>query len=342
MLTVLIATRNRARILHDVLEAYCHLRAPASGWKLVIIDNGSTDQTAQVIASYANRIPLELVSETRLGKNRALNAGLSRAEGDLTVFTDDDVFPHADWLVRLREAADAQPAYSMFGGVVARRWEVPPPVWAQWLEHVPVYSKTDPLLKEGPVLPWKILGANMCVRANVFQSATHFDPSIGPRGSSFPMGSETELLLRLGRQGHQAWHVERAVVEHFIQAAQLNKAWVAKRAIRFGRGQYRLFGVPELSKFRLCMGIPRYIFRDIFKFGLLTAAAWISFREDTFIRSFWRFNYLLGEAMEAGRLARAPGVQAQPLSSDCRVDSDTGGCASARAGRLPADSTVER
>src|SRR5271165_5089803 len=115
MLTVLLATRNRARILRDVLEAYCHLQAPACGWKLVIADNGSTDETREVIASFTDRLPLSSVCEPRLGKNYALNAGLELVEGDLTVLTDDDAFPHTDWLVQLRKAADEQPTYSLFG-----------------------------------------------------------------------------------------------------------------------------------------------------------------------------------------------------------------------------------
>ena len=75
MLTVLFATRNRAELLRDVLEAYCHLQSPAGGWKLVVVDNGSTDQTPQVVSSFADRLPLHLVIEPRLGKNVALNSG---------------------------------------------------------------------------------------------------------------------------------------------------------------------------------------------------------------------------------------------------------------------------
>src|SRR5260370_10532419 len=103
MLTVLLATRNRAAILRKILEAFCLLRQPLSGWKLVIADNGSTDQTAAVLASFADRLPLRTVSEPTAGKNSALNACLGLVEGDRTVFTDDHVFPHPEWLVELRK-----------------------------------------------------------------------------------------------------------------------------------------------------------------------------------------------------------------------------------------------
>src|SRR5208337_1912563 len=233
MLTVLMATRNRARILGDVLESYCHLEPPSSGWKLVIVDNGSTDHTPQVIASFANRLPLCSVCEPKLGKNNALNSGLGLVEGDLTVLTDDDAFPHTDWLVELRNAADTHLAHSVFGGVVVPRWELPPPNWTQWVDPGPVYTLTDPSWKEGPIAPHLVFGPNMAVRTSVFQLGVRLDPSIGPRGSSYPMGSETELTLRLSRQGQQAWHVRGAVVEHLIREAQMKKAWVFQRAIRY-------------------------------------------------------------------------------------------------------------
>ncbi len=125
MLTVLMATRNRARILGEVLDSYGRLQPPSSGWKLVVVDNGSTDETAPVIASFANRLPLHSVREPKLGKNFALNTALGLVEGDLVVFTDDDAFPASDWLLQLRKAADTQPGYSMFGGTIVPRWEAP-------------------------------------------------------------------------------------------------------------------------------------------------------------------------------------------------------------------------
>ena len=317
MLTILLATRNRARILRDVLETYCQLQSPASGWKLVVVDNGSTDQTAQVVASFANRLPLHYLLEPTLGKNCALNAGLALVEGDLTVFTDDDVFPNAEWLVKLRQAADANASYSMFGGVILPRWEAPPPKWIRWIvaeigrsvrnsdvKAGPVYSLTDGDFKEGQVDPCLIFGPNMAVRTSIFRSGIHFDTSIGPRGSSYAMGSETELLLRLGRYGHKAWYVQDAIVEHFVRAEQLEKAWVLPRAVRFGRGQYRLSRGEKVTGSKLWLGLPRYLLRDIPKEGVSIAVAWVIRKEEALFRSHWRFNYLRGVAIEAFSMAR--------------------------------------
>jgi L-malate glycosyltransferase len=313
MLTVLLATRNRARILSDVLVSFCRLETPPSGWKLVVVDNGSTDETPRILASFTNRLPLYSVSEPKPGKNNALNTGLGLVEGDLTVLTDDDVFPQVDWLVQMSKVADTQPSYSIFGGPVLPRWQVPPPSWIRWVEIGPAFGMNSPSLQDGP-LPasqvYDVIGPNMAIRTSIFQSGIRFDSSIGPRGSSYPMGSETELVLRLSRQGHKAWYVQAAKVEHLVRVEQLEKSWVLRRAICLGRGRHRWWQNP-----RLWIGIPRHLFRDIPKEILRMAAAWVTFRREARFRSRWRFNTLIGEAIEARCLARERRVQAQSQTS---------------------------
>jgi glycosyltransferase involved in cell wall biosynthesis len=311
MLSVLLATRNRSEILHDVLEAFCHLREPSSGWRLIVVDNGSTDRTARVIGAFSDRLPLHSLCEPRPGKNHALNAGLSLVAGDLVVFTDDDVFPKTDWLVRLRKAADSQPLYSLFGGVVEPRWQEPPPQWVHWSELGAAYAATSSSAKEGPITPSQfsaaIIGGNMAIRSSIFDSGVRFDCSIGPSGTSYAMGSETEIILRLSRQGHRAYHVQDAVVEHLIRKEQLDKSWVLQRAIRFGRGSHRLS--PDLKPW---MGIPRHLFRDIPKQGFLMVAAWLSFRREALFHAQWFFNVNLGKAIEA-----------RIMAWECRVQSES-------------------
>jgi L-malate glycosyltransferase len=303
MLTVLLATKNRARILREVLQTFSALRAPAGGWKLVVVDNGSSDDTAEVVESFAGRLPVRYLLERREGKNAALNRGLAEIEGNLVVLTDDDVFPRSDWLIQLRQASDWHREFTMFGGAIAPRWEADPPSWVQWLDLGPIFGLTDPSLEEGE-LPASIIqtiqGANMAIRADLFASGVRFDSTIGPRGASYPMGSETELVLRLCRQGHRGWFVPHAVVEHFVRREQLDKDWILQRAIRWGRGRFRMAANDE----KLWMGLPRYLFRDVPKECISLLLASIAFRPDAALRARWRLNILRGKAVEARNLVR--------------------------------------
>jgi L-malate glycosyltransferase len=309
MITVIMATRNRAKVLRDVLDSYCCLHPPTKGWKLIVVDNASTDETSQVLSLFKGRLPLCSVFEPEIGKNSALNAGLEKLEGDLAVFTDDDAFPDPNWLVKLREAADANPSYTMFGGEVKLRWTARPPEWVYWLELGPIFTQTDPSLKEGPLPPTVTpMGPNMAIRSKVFKEGMRFDPSIGPRGDNYPMGSETEFLLRLSRSGHTGWHVKGAIVEHLVRQEQVNMDWVLRRAFRWGRGLHRMYPV------KLWLGIPRHLYRDIPKELICIAFARLTFRLDHLLQARWRLNTLLGKAIEARIMKKKEQSHPQP---DC-------------------------
>jgi glycosyltransferase involved in cell wall biosynthesis len=303
MLTVLLATRNRANILREVLEAYSKLQVPESGWKLVVIDNGSTDRTQEVLASMAKELPLVSIVEPRPGKNFALNTGLDHAEGDLIVLTDDDAFPAKDWLISLRKAADERPEFAMFGGLVSARWETPPPSWVRWVKVGPVYTISDSSLVEGPIEPYHIFGPNMAVRAAVFEKGIRFDTTIGPTSSSYAMGSETELVLRLSEQGYRGWFVEGAMVEHFIRKEQLEIEWVLRRGVRYGRGHYRLFGLKQDAGKRSRIAVTLQFAYLALRQAARVAVSFLSRNEEALFLARWRLSFLLGQ-MEEARLGR--------------------------------------
>ena len=304
MLTVLIATRNGAKTLPLVLDAFTGLKSPTSGWKLVVVDNGSTDNTGEIVKSFQERLPITYAYEGAPGKNSALNTGLKLIEGDLVVFTDDDVFPRNDWLLRLRAEADARPEFGVFGGAVMPRWETDPPPWIAWTALGPTFAVTSQDLIDGPVHASDIFGPNMAIRADVFRRGTRFDPSIGPRGTSYAMGSETELVRRLLREGHKAWHIRDAMVEHYIRDSQMTQAWIMARAIRFGRGQYRLAYVTSPSKVPVWMGAPRYLYRALLEQGISVVRSWVCANDEDLFCARWRLNFLKGQFIEARILSR--------------------------------------
>jgi glycosyltransferase involved in cell wall biosynthesis len=300
MLTVLIATYNGAQTLPEVLNAYCQLQMPVGGWKLVIVDNGSTDATKHVIHSFINCLPLTYVFESCKGKNAALNAGLASVEGDLAVLTDDDSLPRPDWLIEMRRAADSHSSFSIFGGTVVPHWEIEPEEWIlKWVPLGPGLTITDPSWKEGPILPAFVFGPNMAIRAEIFEAGYRFNVGMGPRGRNYPMGSETELTLRLAKAGFKAWHCKKAVVEHIIRKFQMRRAWILNRAVRFGRGQYRLSIQFENVKPKKWFGIPRYLIKEIAKQVLYVGHANLRGDAAELFQKRWKFNHLLGQAIEA-------------------------------------------
>ena len=70
--------------------------------ELLVIDNGSTDDTKVVVErSRFTNMTLRYVQEPRIGQCYARNTGLGEARGDLIIFTDDDVRVPVDWIISL-------------------------------------------------------------------------------------------------------------------------------------------------------------------------------------------------------------------------------------------------
>lgn len=305
MLSVLMATHNGARTLPTVLDAYCRLEPPNDEWRLIVIDNGSTDNTKELIRAFAHKLPLTYVFEPKPGKNGALNTGLGHIQGDLIAFTDDDAVPHPDWLLQLRRTADAQPSFAIFGGVVLPRWETTPQPWIlEWVPLSVAYALTNPAWPEGPIAPTLIFEPNSAYRRQIFEAGYRFDPAIGPSGSNYPMGSGSEFHVRLRNAGFGAWHCKRAVVEHMVREYQMNRDWLLGRAFRYGRGQYRQELREKFKSVRPVCGVPGVLLRELGIQALRVAKSALRGDNRDRFNERWNLNFLAGQAYEARQIHR--------------------------------------
>jgi GT2 family glycosyltransferase len=223
--------------------------------------------------------------------------------------TDDDAVPRPDWLVQLRTVAASKPAFSIFGGVVLPRWESDPEPWiTSWVPLNVAYALTDPTWPEGPITPLRVYEPNSAYRAHIFSTGYKFDPTIGPLGSNYPMGSGSELHLRLMNAGFMAWHCKHAVVEHIIRKTQMDKSWVLGRAFRYGRGEYRQKFKDTLQSPRLIFGVPAFILRDFVRQALRVARTALTGNKGKLFRERWDLSFQTGLAYEARMIYRPAGA----------------------------------
>jgi glycosyltransferase involved in cell wall biosynthesis len=301
MLTVMFATFNGAGTIPLMLEAFVRMKAPEGGWKLVAVDNASTDRTVEILTEYETRLPLEILSCEHRGKNKALNVGLSHCSGDLLILTDDDVLPDEDWLVSYRDLADKATEFDIFGGVIRPRWEVQPPAWL--LDNIDVggaYAITPETLGEGPVEPERIWGPNMAVRLGVIREGGHsFDERVGPMPGQYIMGSETEFTARLFRLGHKAYFSRQVCVEHIVPKAHIELRWLKGRAVRAGRSKWaRNVSELDLMAPRL-FGVPRYLYRKLLAAKIEKLAALLTMNRSRYAKAEWEMNLTKGMLIQA-------------------------------------------
>jgi cellulose synthase/poly-beta-1,6-N-acetylglucosamine synthase-like glycosyltransferase/type IV secretory pathway TrbD component len=84
--SIVIATHNYARYLEGaVLSALAQRHTPT---ELIIVDDGSTDETEEILRRYADRA--HIIRQAHAGQCAAYNAGLAQATGDIVLFLDAD------------------------------------------------------------------------------------------------------------------------------------------------------------------------------------------------------------------------------------------------------------
>jgi glycosyltransferase involved in cell wall biosynthesis len=258
-ISLIVATRNRAILLGEMLDSLARQATTTVSWEVIVVDNGSQDDTKSVVDRASHALPIVYLYEPVPGQNRARNAALGIARGKLLVFTDDDVEFEPDWLCQLHKASQRFVKYNIFCGPIIPIYPDETPDWLRDHEFTSVaFNKFVYDVPEGPV-PVLPFSANMAIRATAMDGM-RFCEDIGPQGKNYAMGSETEFLLRLQERGERVVYVPSAIVKGVIEKHQLDIKWLLGRAFRYGRGNARLF--PDQISRRL-FGVPVYIWYRI-------------------------------------------------------------------------------
>lgn len=272
--SVIVATRNRSRFLGALLDALAGQALPAgTSWELLVVDNGSSDDTAHVLAQEIDRgrLPLLALSEPTPGKSRALNLAMARARGDLWVFTDDDVLPEPEWLGAYIDAARRHPNIDGFAGRVLPKWlgELP-----EWLHTEGPFAmprgitNTRDFGLDEHRLPREVIpgGVNTALRADAARLNGEFRVDVGP-GTSIPYAEDTDFMGRYTQRGGEFWYVPQALLHHCNIPERMTKAYVMRWAYQAARCQVltatlRADGVPRIA------GVPNYLWRQLVERGL--------------------------------------------------------------------------
>jgi glycosyltransferase involved in cell wall biosynthesis len=207
VLSVVICTYNRAPLLDKVLDSLCRQTLPLRDFEVVIINDGSIDDTEAVSASYASKLSLRYIYQRNAGLASAKNHGLFASRGDVVLFLDDDDIAGEALLEEHVKTHAAFPAdnYAVLG-YTALDQNISDNPLMHFITEIGCFLFSYPSLKHGDILDYTYFwgGRSSCKRSLLLEFGV-FNPV-------FRFGAEDiELGYRLSKQGLRVVYNEHAV-----------------------------------------------------------------------------------------------------------------------------------
>lgn len=132
--TLQLCTYNRAQLLERVLDACFEQTVSGADYEVVLVNDGSTDDTPTTIARAQMRAtcPFTIVNQPNGGLAKARNAGIAAATGERIILIDDDVLPLPTFVAEHLRSQSAHPEAIVRGAAINTESfdDLPPPVWS--------------------------------------------------------------------------------------------------------------------------------------------------------------------------------------------------------------------
>lgn len=259
-ISAIVCTRDRSAYLARCLKALARQTLPKRQYEVIIVDNGSSDDTAAVAAEFCRAQPnFTYVAESRAGLSIARNRGVAESAAPIVAFTDDDAVPTDSWLEQLLGGFASLPeTVGIVGGDVTPVWEAERPAWLSDFLLRPLsaglkWSTVPRFMRAGE---W-LIEVNSAYRKSALQQVGGFPERLGRVGDLLLSGDGAVNLL-IQRAGYLLYYDPAILVEHHIPPSRLTKEWFRRRSFwqgvsmnllhRYVEDTARKLGLPEAGQ----------------------------------------------------------------------------------------------
>jgi len=217
-ISIVIPFHNARTTLPSLLESLLNQNYPKSRYEIVLIDDGSTDGSSNMITKVMKQ-QLETCNVKILrfkdkgGPARARNLGIKNSNGEIIAFTDADAVPNRDWLAELVKGFKDDDVGGVTGKVVTD------------------FQKLLYPLRVSPIA--EFVTCNIAYRKNVLMQAGFFDERF-----KCPFREDSDLAYRILDQGYKIICQNSAVVYHPVKQVKLRDLL---RAIKYHSYDVLLF-----------------------------------------------------------------------------------------------------
>lgn len=239
LISVVICTYNRAALLQDALQATCAQTLSPERFEVLVVDNGSTDATPQLVADFCRRYAhVHYLVEPKLGLAYARNCGWRAAQGAYIAYLDDDCQVPPDWLQKAESVIQERSPVAMIGPFYAMH-RTPPPQW--WR---PVFDRFHSLAyaTHAGDLPTRVFigGVSLFIQREILQQLDGFDPALGMKGQQLGYEEDSDLGRRIVHvTGQPIYYDPELWVYHLVRAEKLSLGFLIRDQFVRGRYYYR-------------------------------------------------------------------------------------------------------
>jgi glycosyltransferase involved in cell wall biosynthesis len=249
-----ICTHNRARLLDEALASLAAQSLPAGEYEVIVVNNGSSDNTEEVIAKWAGQLPgFRYCCEPKVGVSYARNRAVAEAQAPIVACLDDDARACYEWLDWMGRAFETTLRPAVVGGPVSLVWEGGhPPKWmSRHLMEALSYVEYGSL----PKLVRHVNGCNMALDKSVLQAYGGFKVHLGRRGSSLLSSEESDFMWWLRANNYPIYYEPRAQAHQYIVKRRQTAAHMLRvyyglgfsDGLRDGR-DHRLYSMSQSAK----------------------------------------------------------------------------------------------
>ncbi len=227
-LSIIIPTKNRQALLQNTVDAL--LKQIQGNDEIIIVDNGSTDQTRSYVCSLPN-VRVTYLFEPRCGPSYARNSGYAVASNEAVAFLDDDCIVNQRWVRNIKSTLAANKNLST--------------VFVGKIIHIVQSGMTRKALFEiQQTIDWKSIRKTEAwknghfiqyIHAGNFFASQKVLSQIHPLfdASSFPyIGEERDLAYQLQCRGVAIKYLPNVTVHHIVPTSSLYT--YIKTAILYG------------------------------------------------------------------------------------------------------------
>jgi len=240
--SVVVPTFNQSAKLKQCLFHLSELCFTPDLFEVIVVDNGSTDDTKQVVDSFKNEIShLRYYFSAIPGLHTGRNLGLERARGDVLSYLDDDSFVTNGWLKGIERAFE-DPNVALVGGPCLPKYESDPPEWLKYFWSDCEFGKVLGYLslldfgdKFIAIPPGYIFGCNLNIRKDVLLECKGFPPDGFPTELWRYRGRGDSLVsAKIAESNLLSVYSPEVKIFHLVSNDRLSEEYVYQRAFKAG------------------------------------------------------------------------------------------------------------